>query len=318
MTFGSLMFTTEQPAWIMASVSAACFAMGFWLFQIRQRLASDNGFLAVTLFSVQDFVRNNILRSPVLAQGAISGQSGGPGIMLKNSTPIRAREKFGDEAVEGTVAVFRIMSVFLMVSIFWSLFDQHSSSWIRQAIMMDLSFNLPIFGHIEVLASQVPSMNPILVMLLIPFLNYAIYPVFEKMGIKTTPLRRMTVGMGLAALAFAAVAILQTRIDAQPEHAVSVAWQLLPYTLITIAEVLVSVTGLEFAYTQAPKRMKSTVMGFWLLTVAVGNMLVAFTAKYSDLKLESFFWLFAFLMAGATLIFGLRAAFYTERDYPQS
>ena len=47
---------------------------------------------------------------------------------------------------------------------------------------------------------------------------------------------------------------------------------------MTTAEVLVSVTGLEFAYTQAPRAMKSTIMGFWLLCVTFGNILVAFLA----------------------------------------
>lgn len=318
MTIGSLMFTMEQPAWIMASVSLGCFSLGFWLFQIRQNLAADNGFMAVSLFAVQEFVKIHILRAPLLAQGAVSGQSSGPRIIIKGQAGARVRKQFGDEAVEGTKAVFRIVSIFLMVSIFWSLFEQHSSSWIRQAIMMDLHFDLPFIGSFTVLASQVPSMNPILVMLLIPFLNYAIYPVFDKLGIKTTPLRRMTIGMGLTAVAFATVALLQIKIDSQVENSVSVAWQLIPYILITLAEVLVSITGLEFAYTQAPQRMKSTVMSFWLLTVAVGNMLVALTAKYSELKLENFFWLFAFLMAIATCIFGMRAAFYTTKDYPQS
>lgn len=318
MSVGSLVFTVGQPGWIMASVSLTCLALGMWLFAARQRLQPDNGFLAVATFSVQEFTRVHILRAPALAQTTVMNQRSGPGILIKGVAGARIREKFGEEAVDGALAVIRVMTVFAMVTFFWSLFEQHSSSWIRQAIMMNLTLDLPLFGQVEILASQVPSMNPILVMLLIPFLNYAVYPVFEKMGIKATPLRRMTFGMGLASVAFAVVALLQLKIDGQPQHSVSVAWQLLPYILITLAEVLVSVTGLEFAYTQAPQRMKSTIMSFWLLTIAVGNMLVALTAKYSDLKLENFFWLFAFLMAIATCIFGMRAVFYHSKEYPQS
>ncbi|HXW60366.1 MAG TPA: MFS transporter, partial [Myxococcota bacterium] len=86
---------------------------------------------------------------------------------------------------------------------------------------------------------------------------------------------------------------------------------------ITLSEVLVSITGLEFAYSQSPKRMKSTVMGFWLLTVAFGNVLVALLARFGNLALEDFFWVFAGLMAVAALIFAARAAFYQVRDYPQ-
>jgi POT family proton-dependent oligopeptide transporter len=79
----------------------------------------------------------------------------------------------------------------------------------------------------------------------------------------------------------------------------------------------VSVTGLEFAYSQAPRRMKSTVMGFWLLTVSAGNVLVVFLVGFKGLPLASLFWIFAGLMAAAGVLFGLRAAFYVSRDYTQ-
>ena len=52
-------------------------------------------------------------------------------------------------------------------------------------------------------------------------------------------------------------------------------WQVLAYLIITIAEVLVSITALEFSYTQAPKKMKSLVMGLFLASVFFGNFIVA-------------------------------------------
>ena len=56
--------------------------------------------------------------------------------------------------------------------------------------------------------------------------------------------------------------------------AVSIAWQILPYALLTFGEVLVSATGLEFAYSQAPPAMKGVIMSFWSLSVTVGNLWV--------------------------------------------
>tara|TARA_A100001011_G_scaffold235847_1_gene243837 strand:- start:251 stop:520 length:270 start_codon:yes stop_codon:yes gene_type:complete len=38
---------------------------------------------------------------------------------------------------------------------------------------------------------------------------------------------------------------------------------------------MISITCLEFAYTQAPKHMKSLVMAFFLLTVSLGNFLTS-------------------------------------------
>ncbi len=126
----------------------------------------------------------------------------------------------------------------------------------------------------------------------------------------------MTVGMLTAPLSFVAVAMIQHRIDALGAGHVPIEWQLVPYVFLTLGEVLVTVTGLEFAYTQAPKRMKSTIMGFWLLTVAAGNVLVSIISEHESADAK-FFWIFAGLMAGAGLLFGVRAAFYRQQDYVQ-
>jgi POT family proton-dependent oligopeptide transporter len=124
--------------------------------------------------------------------------------------------------------------------------------------------------------------------------------------------------MFLAALSFVAVALLQARIQAAGRGEVHVLWQIIPYTLVTAAEVLVSVTGLEFAYTQAPRTMKSTIMSFWLLCITFGNVLVAFLAPLETLSLAKFFWIFAGLMAAAATVFALLAARYRGRSYLQT
>jgi POT family proton-dependent oligopeptide transporter len=206
--------------------------------------------------------------------------------------------------------------VFLFVSVFWALFDQHSSSWIRQAAMMDLSFDLPIIGKGTMLPSQLPTANPIMVMIFIPLMNF-VYKGSAKLGVDPTPLRRMTTGMLLASTAFVSVALLQRHIESSPPQSVSALWQLIPYLLITMSEILVSITGLEFAYTQAPNRMKSTIMGFWLLTVSLGNIIVTLLARFGNLPLVAFFWVFAGLMALAGLLFAFRANYYKMQGFTQ-
>jgi POT family proton-dependent oligopeptide transporter len=153
-------------------------------------------------------------------------------------------------------------------------------------------------------------------MLLIPFVNRVLYPGVERLGVRLTPLRRMTAGMVLTSASFAACALIQHAIDARGPGQVPIAWQLVPYLIITLGEVMVSITGLEFAYTQAPPRMKSTIMGFWLLSVTLGNVLVSIVARIK-LPLAPFFWLFAGLMLAAGLLFGLRAYFYQPREHVQ-
>ena len=48
---------------------------------------------------------------------------------------------------------------------------------------------------------------------------------------------------------------------------------------MTSAEILVSITGLVFAYSQAPRRYKSVIMSAWLLTTAIGDLIVVFVAE---------------------------------------
>ncbi len=167
-------------------------------------------------------------------------------------------------------------------------------------------------------AAQLSALNPLFVMIVIPALNLLVYGPLRARGIEIKPLQRMTAGMFLAAAAFTAAAVLQGAIQTSGPGQVHALWQVIPYFIMTVAEVLVSITGLEFAYTQAPRAMKSTIMSFWLLCVTFGNLLVAFLAPLQKtIALSSFFWLFAALMAGAATIFLVLASFYRGKTYLQ-
>ena len=199
------------------------------------------------------------------------------------------------------------------------------ASWIAAAVILlsglvatTLQLRQGRIVEIQLLAAQIAALNPLIVMIVIPLLNVAVYRPFERSGRPLKPLHRMTAGMFLASLAFVSVAVIQARIEAAGPGHVHVLWQIIPYTLITLSEVLVSITGLEFAYTQAPRAMKSTIMGFWLVGVTFGNVLVAFLAPLQkQLLLAKFFWLFAGLMAVAALIFAVLASFYRGKAYLQ-
>jgi POT family proton-dependent oligopeptide transporter len=219
-----------------------------------------------------------------------------------------ARAKYSEEEVEGAKAVASIIKVFCTVSVFWALFDQNASSWVLQAQQMDLN----VFG-MQVEAAQIQALNPIMVMIMIPLFGTLIYPTIEKLGIQVTPLRKMSVGMVLAGLSFVVIGFLQSLIDSGQR--VSVGWQIIPYLIITCSEVMVSITGLEFAYTQAPRSMKSTIMSFWLLTVFVGNLLDAYIAKINVFQGSMFFYFFAGLMFLVSLIFIMSASRYKVKNY---
>jgi POT family proton-dependent oligopeptide transporter len=82
----------------------------------------------------------------------------------------------------------------------------------------------------------------------------------------------MTAGIFLTALSWVVIGAIQIHMDGGAPT--SMAWQVLPYAILTLGEVLVSATGLEFAYSQAPKAMNGIIMAFWSLAVTVGSLWV--------------------------------------------
>ncbi len=242
----------------------------------------------------------------------------------------RARGLHPAEAVEGVRAVLRILIVFALVTPFWSLFDQKASTWVLQGGTMQVPHDAwwwPSWLVKE--AAQMQALNPILVMLLIPFNNLVLYPLLRRMGFEPTALRRMGFGIAFSGVAWVVAGMIQLWIDGGDP--VSLAWQILPYALLTFGEVLVSATGLEFAYSQAPKAMKGTIMSFWLLSVSYGNLWVlmtntavrneAVTAQIASTGLSEnaflmfFFAVFAFV---AAMAFGLYARRYPMQDHYRS
>jgi POT family proton-dependent oligopeptide transporter len=164
----------------------------------------------------------------------------------------------------------RISLVFAPVSVFWALFDQTGSTWIQQGEHMR-PYVLTRLWNYEVNAETIQAVNALFVMLFIPIFTYWLYPRLERAGVKPTALRRMGSGMVLGAMSFVVSAWLQGRVDGGEK--LSILSQLAPYAVLTAGEVLLSATGLEFAFAQAPARLKSTIMSLWLLTVFVGNFL---------------------------------------------
>lgn len=181
-----------------------------------------------------------------------------------------AKNKFSAAAVDGVKSVWKVLAVFAFIPIFWALYDQNGSEWVLQAQKLDLT--IPFFNK-TILAEQVQSINAILILVFTPLFAFWLYPMLEKRGIAVTSVRKMAAGLILTLGAFVVIAWLQSQLDVGLKP--NVVWQMLAYAILTAGEVLVSITGLEYAYSQAPPSMKSTLMSFWLLTVATGNFFVS-------------------------------------------
>ncbi|TYT25194.1 POT family MFS transporter [Luteimonas viscosa] len=238
----------------------------------------------------------------------------------------RARGRHPDAAVDGVRAVLRILIVFALVTPFWSLFDQKASTWIIQGNAMVIPHDQwwwPSWLIKE--PAQMQALNPLLVMLLIPFNNIVLYPLLRRMGFVVTALRRMGWGIAISGVSWIVAGVLQLWIDGGAD--VSLAWQSLPYLLLTFGEVLVSATALEFAYSQAPYAMKGVIMAFWYLTSTFGSLwvlltnagvrndgfkaMIAQTGLSEPAFLMFFFAAFAFV---AALAFALYARTYPMQD----
>src|SRR5438132_3536776 len=219
---------------------------------------------------------------------------------------------------QGLATLARIAMVYVFILFFWALWGMSNGiEWTLQAEKMNLHW----FG-MDLLAAQVQTANPILILLFIPLVNYVIYPMIDRVFL-LTPLRKIGIGLFLTALSFVVIVWIQGQIDAGLKPGVN--WQFLAYIVLTLGEAMVSITGLEFSYTQAPNSMKSSVMALWLLTVACGEFFDGWfnswdlnadgTKKLTDYQ---YFTFFTILMFAASVVFVIVARFYKGRTYLQS
>uniref|UniRef100_A0A8C0V4P1 Solute carrier family 15 member 1-like n=1 Tax=Cyanistes caeruleus TaxID=156563 RepID=A0A8C0V4P1_CYACU len=386
-----------------------------------------------------------------------------------------ASEKYDKRLIAQTKMVLRVLFLYIPLPMFWAVFDQQVS---RNCLSPDIK------GGFQIQPDQMQIVNPILIVIMVPVVDSLVYPLIKKCKLNFTALKKMTVGMFLASMAFVASALVQVQIDKtypvfpaagqtqiklinlgavaatvqfQPQlqnvtvapneatgyltfetsklqslyinsstlnkteplellkeerytlafkwgptdinsnlvslfinnlniavnismdntdfgqldplsvsnysdvskpdcisapgihcgvlskkfgyggvytisvdnvnklsinyfedvapNTVHMAWQIPQYFLLTCAEVLFSVSGLEFSYSQAPSNMKSVLQAGWLLTVAVGNIIVLIVTGASTIKEQwAEYVLFAALLLAVCIIFAIMASFYTYID----
>uniref|UniRef100_A0A8C5NEL2 Solute carrier family 15 member 1-like n=1 Tax=Gouania willdenowi TaxID=441366 RepID=A0A8C5NEL2_GOUWI len=287
-----------------------------------------------------------------------------------------AEEKYDKLLIAQIKMVLKVLFLYIPLPVFWTLFDQKGSRWTLQATTMDGNF-----GLLVIQPDQMQTVNPILILTLVPIMDSVVYPLIKKCGLNFTPLKRMTVGMVMAAIAFFCAAVVQLQIDVsrKQEHidhqvgdhiflflttftlrsgsqscefskefgygssyaffipstlvfgptcqesitvieeikpnSVHMALQIPQYFFITAGEVMFSVTGLEFSYSQAPSNMKAVLQAGWLLTVAIGNFIVLIVAEAAKIPLKwAEYVLFASLLIAMCVLFSIMAYFYTYID----
>lgn len=164
-----------------------------------------------------------------------------------------------------------LILVYLCVAVFWALFDQTGSSWVIQAEQMDSVVQF-MGVSFELLPAQLQAINPILLIIMIPLSAKLLLPLLEqRLGL--TRKGKLVVGLLLSCAAFLIVTEAALRLDAGDR--ISIVWQLWAYLVITLAELLLSITALELSYAAFPSELKSFGAVYYLLAVSVGNLFTA-------------------------------------------
>ena len=214
----------------------------------------------------------------------------------------------------GLKTIGKLMVIYVMVAMFWALFDQTASKWVFQAEQMDRHFM-----GVEWLSSQIQAVNPALILILIPLLSWFGYPAINRF-FPLTPLRKIGMGFFIVVPSFLIPAWIEYRIGLGETP--GIVWQLLAYVLLTLAEVMISVTCLEFSYTQAPRTMKSLVFGLFMASIALGNLFTSLVNVFilnedgsSKLDGPDYYLFFAGAMFVTALIFVPVSMAYREKTY---
>ncbi len=215
------------------------------------------------------------------------------------------------------VTLLKLCIIFLVfIPMFFALYYQSQSAWVLQAEKMNLQW-----AWIKWLPAQMQVANSILILVMIPAFSYGVYPVLSRIGF-VTPLRKMALGMFITAGSFLVPVWIEMQIQrgVQP----SIGWQFVAYIFLTAAEVLVSIPALEFAYTQAPKTMKSLIQSINLLAISLGNIIAAVVNHViknadgtSKLPGASYYWFFAAAMLVTAILFIPLVRWYKQREYIQ-
>jgi len=220
----------------------------------------------------------------------------------------RECKRTADEIVADRKTLLRIALVFLPVPMFWALFNQTSSTWVLQGSKMTPFHMLN--------GETMQGSGAVLVMIWAPLLTLVLYPMAQRLGWRPTTLRRMTAGMFLGAVSFLISGLMQAQMD--HGQSLSILWQLAPYVVLEAGEVLVSATQMEFAFAQAPARLKSVVMSLYLITIAAGHFLVAVITQLNQHFVKatgaSQFYFYGALMTVVAVVFAFCSARYRQPD----
>ncbi|KAK8135495.1 hypothetical protein PG984_003435 [Apiospora sp. TS-2023a] len=194
---------------------------------------------------------------------------------------------FDDAWVDEVRRGFKACTVFFYFPIFWLPYNQLYNNLVSQAATMKLG---------GVPNDIVNNLDPIALLIFIPITDKLIYPAIARTGFVLTPIKKITLGFAFGTLAMVSTAVVQhyiykdspcgdhpTKCPEGPPPNMSVWIQTPAYVLIAFSEIAASITGLEYAFTKAPKNMRSLVTAvFWFAQAFSSAIAQAFVPLATD------------------------------------
>uniref|UniRef100_A0A4W4GQX9 Solute carrier family 15 member 2 n=1 Tax=Electrophorus electricus TaxID=8005 RepID=A0A4W4GQX9_ELEEL len=248
-----------------------------------------------------------------------------------------AQEKYPKQLIQEIKMVLRVLALYIPLPMFWALFDQQVDVSISHLIKTTPP-SICFYGfHIVTIIwaicvswfpFPVKMLNALMILLFIPVFDMGVYPLVSLCrGFQLFIVRLhkrlcwLFPGGRQARVHCQPLAVVQDpdnlalkKMEDVQANDVHIAWQIPQYVLLTAGEVMFSITGLEFSYSQAPVSMKSVLQAGWLMTVAFGNVIVLIVAEGAGLEQWMEFLLFAALLIAVSGIFSIMAYFYTYVD----
>jgi POT family proton-dependent oligopeptide transporter len=223
------------------------------------------------------------------------------------------RHKSPQERREQWQVLSRLFGIFIVVAFFWTIFDQAPSTWTFFARdhldrrIFNFSFLPSSLRDYTLAPDQLQALNPVLIILLLPLVTLTWHGL-AKLGLPLLATSKMMIGFILTGIC---MGIMSVAGFLAGDGTVWVWWEVVAYVLITVAEICISVVGLELSFSAAPKAMKSFVAACWLLAVFVGNMInVLVTPYYETVNPGTYFGLMTLIMVPVTLAFALVARWF--------
>ncbi|KAJ2780054.1 hypothetical protein H4R18_003669 [Coemansia javaensis] len=188
-----------------------------------------------------------------------------------------AGQEWDNEFVLGLQRSLRACRVFLFYPAYWVVDYNVADTYINQGLTMRRPDWLS--------ADQLNLAYTLSLVVAIPVSDYA-FPLLRRMGLRLGPITRITIGFGIVACAVAYAAVLQRVIysrgpyydfsgpdvPAGATNNISIWLQVVQYSLTGLSEVFVSITGLEYAFTQAPAELRSVLTALNLATICGGTL----------------------------------------------